>query len=289
MELQWPLILFTTFVAASCGLFAAQGVYALKGEAKEAQMPALWTSFVLLVVGGIAVFFHLQHWERIFNGFGHITSGITQELIAIVVLVVVMIVCFAQLRRESEMTKGVAWCAIVFSAVLVIVAGHSYMMPSRPTWDSFFGPLSLLGAAAAFGPGLFAAIASVKGAELGDALTGKVALVGAAANAVLTCCYVAVMAVAGGSFTQVGYSFDPTHPNKALQDAAAYGPFAGGAAWSTTIAIVAALAALAVAIVARKKGNWKVMGAAIAVLAFAGAIALRVTFYLTGGSVFMYY
>ena len=31
------------------------------------------------------------------------------------------------------------------------------------------------------------------------------------------------------------------------------------------------------------------MGAAIAVLAFAGAIALRVTFYLTGGSVFMYY
>ena len=54
-------------------------------------MPALITSAVLLVVGGIAVFFHLEHWERIFNGFGHLSSGITQELIAIVVLAVAAI------------------------------------------------------------------------------------------------------------------------------------------------------------------------------------------------------
>ena len=32
MELQWPLILFTTFVAWSAGLFGAQGAAALAGE-----------------------------------------------------------------------------------------------------------------------------------------------------------------------------------------------------------------------------------------------------------------
>ena len=75
MELQWPLILFTTLLAWAAGVFGAQCLYALRGQGTRAQMPALITSAVLLVVGGIAVFFHLEHWERIFNGFGHITSG----------------------------------------------------------------------------------------------------------------------------------------------------------------------------------------------------------------------
>ena len=91
MELQWPLILFTLFMAWSAGVFGTQAVLALKGCGIRLQMPALVTSVVLLAVGGIAVFFHLEHWDRIFNGFGNPTSGITQELIAIVVLVVIMV------------------------------------------------------------------------------------------------------------------------------------------------------------------------------------------------------
>ena len=53
MELQWPLILFTTLLAWSAGLFATQCVYALRGEAVKAQMPAWIVSAVLLVVGGV--------------------------------------------------------------------------------------------------------------------------------------------------------------------------------------------------------------------------------------------
>ena len=85
MELQWPLILFTTLVAWSAGVFGTQAVLALRGEAPKAQLSCWITAAVLLAAGGIAVFFHLEHFERIFNGFGHLTSGITQELIAIVV------------------------------------------------------------------------------------------------------------------------------------------------------------------------------------------------------------
>ena len=43
MELQWPLILFTTLLAWAAGLFAAQCLWALRGKGGRAQMPALIT------------------------------------------------------------------------------------------------------------------------------------------------------------------------------------------------------------------------------------------------------
>ena len=40
MELQWPLILFTTLVAWSAGLFGTQALLAAGGHAKKSQTPA---------------------------------------------------------------------------------------------------------------------------------------------------------------------------------------------------------------------------------------------------------
>ena len=48
MELQWPLILFTTLVAWSAGLFWTQALMALRGGGDRAQLPALVTAIVLL-------------------------------------------------------------------------------------------------------------------------------------------------------------------------------------------------------------------------------------------------
>ena len=190
MELQWPLILFTTLLAWAAGLFAAQCVWALRGKGARAQMPALITSAVLLVVGGIAVFFHLEHWERIFNGFGHMTSGITQELIAIVVLAVVMVVYFVYLRRGGDEAKVPTWLSIVgivVAAILVIVMGHSYMMASLPAWNSLLQIASLLGAACGFGPATMALICAVRD-ESSD-LDAKANLIGQAVNVVLVVAY----------------------------------------------------------------------------------------------------
>ena len=86
METQWPLVIFTLFVCLTCGTLGGMSILALKGQGRNLQMTALITSAVSLVVGGIGAFLHLEHWERIFNGFGHITSGITQELIGCVAL-----------------------------------------------------------------------------------------------------------------------------------------------------------------------------------------------------------
>ena len=291
MELQWPLILFTTLVAWSAGIFGAQGVLALKGAGRKAQLPALIASLVTLCIGGIAVFFHLQHWERIFNGFGHITSGITQELIAIVVMVVLMVAYFVMLRKSGDGTvpKWCAVCAVVIAVVLAAVCAHSYMMPARPAWNSVLEVLSIVGAACVLGPATVAVIMAVAGDDV--AAVGTPALVGAVIGAVCAVAYAVFLQVSGGSFVEVGNYFDPTHPTKAMVDAAAV---AGGQAvllWLGAV-VVGAVVPLACCLLAKRKADaasWKIFGSVAVVAALAGAICLRIAFYNMGLSVFMFY
>ncbi len=295
MELQWPLILFTTLVAWSAGTFGAQAVLALKGEGKEIQLPAVIASVVLLALSGIAVFFHLQHWERIFNGFGHITSGITQELIAIVVFVVVAVVYFAMLRKSSDggtVPKWLAVVAIAISAVLALVCAHSYMMAARPAWDTVVWPLVELGEAAVLGALTVMAMLALKGGE--SKLGGVAALAGSVASAVLSVALVAVWQASAGSFANVGYHFDPTTPTSPLLDVAAETNVLSGElaplVW-LGIVVVGALAPIVCAALARKKGgkSWLALGAAGVVCALVGCVCLRVVFYELGLSVFMFY
>ena len=286
MELQWPLILFTTLMCASAGLFAVQGIYALCNKGEKAQMSALICSFVLLVVGGIAVFLHLQHWERIFNGFGHITSGITQELIAIILLFAMMVVFFIYLRRGTAIPKWAGIVAIIVSVALVIVCGMSYMMPARPAWNSVLQICSLLGLAAAAGTGLFALLDA---SDASAPLHGMATLAGSIANALLSFGFLGAMAAAVGSFSDVGYYFDPNHPTAAVESAASYSPFASGNMGLSIAVIVLALAACVFALYGKKKGNWKVCGTAIALCAILGGVVLRMVFMAAGGSVFLFY
>ena len=98
------------------------------------QLASCVSAIVALAIGGLSVFFHLQHPLRMLNGFGHITSGITQELIAIVLLAVVMVLFFLMLRRSEDDTvpQWLAVVGIVVVLVLIVAMGHSYMMPSLP-------------------------------------------------------------------------------------------------------------------------------------------------------------
>ncbi|MCR5582880.1 MAG: dimethyl sulfoxide reductase anchor subunit [Eggerthellaceae bacterium] len=291
MELQWPLILFTVFVAWSAGLFATQALLAFKGRASQSQVPALATSAALLVIGGIAVFFHLQHWERIFNGFGHITSGITQELIAIVVVAVLMVAYFVLLRRAgSEEAKLPSWLCIlsvVASAALVIVMAHSYVMASRPAWNSLLWICAVLGNACILGPATMALFAALKGES--DEFCASLVFGGSVVNAVCSAAYLVFLSTIGGLFVQVEHYFDLTHPMKELQSFTS--PFANESAAVLWLGVVAVglLVPIVSAVLGKKKSDWKTWGAIAVAAAFVGAICLRVVFYQTGMSVFMFY
>lgn len=288
MELQWPLIIFTTLVAWSAGLFATQCALALKGEGAKVQMSAWITSAVLLVVGGVAVFFHLEHWERIFNGFGHLTSGITQELIAIVVLAVVAVVYLVFLRK-SEDGKMPAWICVVgiaVAAVLVIVMAHSYIMAARPAWDTPLWILYVFGNACVLGPlTMLLLIALKEGEQALGGIVGTLAVVGVGVNAVTSALYGIVLQLSGGSFANIPFYFDPVHPAKAMIDASSVVGSQALLVWVFAV-ILGALGPLACVAFGKKKGSWKIAAGVGLACAFIGAVCMRVAFYNAGLSIF---
>ena len=287
MELQWPLIVFTTLVAWSAGLFGTQALMAALGAGKKAQVPAWVCSAVLLAAGGIAVFFHLEHWERIFNGFGHLTSGITQELIAIVVLAVVAVAYLALMRKSDDgasVPRWLAWLSVALSVVLVAVMAHSYTMAARPAWDSVLWILYVLGNACVLGPATFALLSALKG----EGSEGKAPLVGAALNAAAAVAFAIFLQLSSGSFASVGLYFDPTHPTKAMADAAATVGAQAPLLWLGAVA-VGALVPLAAAFMGKRTKNWKLWAPVAIIAALAGAVCMRVVFYNLGLSVFMFY
>lgn len=294
MQLEWPLILFTTFVAWSAGTFAVQGALAVQGQGRKVQLPALVTSLALLAIGGISVFFHLKHWERIFNGFGTLTSGITHELICIVIMGVIAVVYFALIRKAGDDGNVPAWigiAAIVISVVLLFAMAHSYMMPARPAWDSFLWFAVVLGNALAFGTLTNALIAALVKEELAN--IDLYALAGTAIAALAIVAYSLFWQMTGSSaFTDVGYHFDAVNPTAPLENPAALMNVFGGAnaalMWVGVIA-VGAIAPIACAAFGKKSGNWLVAAGAGLACTFIGAICLRMVFFLIGVSVYVFY
>ncbi|MDO5042341.1 MAG: hypothetical protein Q4D92_02385 [Slackia sp.] len=289
MELQWPLILFTTFIAWSAGLLATQGICALRNESNASQMKALFASAALLAIGGVAVFFHLEHWERIFNGFGHLSSGITQEFIAVVIVAIVMVTIFAYLRRSSNDPHLPTWLsvlAIIAAVALLFSCGHSYMMAARPAWNSIFELVSLFGGACILGPASFAIISARE--EMGSTV-GTTMIVGSVVNIVSSAAYLATMSMASYTEFDATY-FDPTAPAQPMIDVSSLNAFSGDALFASTLVIAGALAACIASLMAKKQPDKHIVWAAVSlVTALVSVVALRIVFYQLGVSVFAFY
>lgn len=220
MEREWPLILFTLFVCASAGTLLMQGVLTLRGKGKKMQVGSLLTSLVLLVIGGIAVFLHLQHWERMFNGFGHITSGITQEVIG-VVLMAIAIVLFFMFARRSETGMAPKWTSIASVIVpifMVFIMAHSYNMPARVSWDTFMLEVFYLVNMVLLGSLISLVIACASKCYDSRPLLVKTAFVAALVQLVVVVAYAVVLNLSTGTFADSGYYFDPTLPDVAMVD-----------------------------------------------------------------------
>ncbi|MDR3052830.1 MAG: hypothetical protein LBU48_03080 [Coriobacteriales bacterium] len=290
MEVQWSLIGFTLFVALGAGLFALQGILAVLGKGAKLQLPALITAFIAIVVGGVFSFTHLQHWDRAFNGFGNITSGITQELIGIVVVVVVMLV-YLVLLRKGELPKWAGIMAAIAGLALVIVMTTSYLMPARPVWAT--PALYLFYMAQAFvagGAALWLAGSAVK-ADDSQLIAARLTAIGGVLVIVSIVAYAAYISTV--QFAEVGNYFDPTHPTKAMTDPSAYITqlISGDLAlyfWGALIVggVIPALLGL----LKWSKAEGGLPCAAVALIAaLAGGAAFRVALYVLGGSVFIFY
>ncbi|WP_449314580.1 dimethyl sulfoxide reductase anchor subunit family protein [Rubneribacter sp.] len=300
MHPEWPLILFTFFLCVAGGTLAVQGLLCVLGKGKKMQIASLAVSLATLAVGGIAVFMHLQHWERIFNGFGHITSGITLEFIGCIVFAVVLVLYFLMMRR-SEDGMAPKWCgvlAIVVGLGLPAVTGDSYLMEALPSWDT---PLLIAYYVvnAVFMGGLTATVvAGVTGADDAQELALKASLAGGVLQLAVVLVYALVINGSAGLYSaEIQYYFDPTLPDVAMVDRAGIvGSILAGsqavAFWLGAIAVgIAAPVALTWLALRQKAAGTKLAGYAGAALACCtvGGICWRVILYVVAISVFALY
>ena len=291
MEIQWPLILFTFFNCLAGGIFLMQGILTLSGKGKAMQLASCVSAIVALAIGGLSVFFHLQHPLRMLNGFGHITSGITIELIFVIVFAIAVVLYFLMMRRSEE---GVApkWCAvlaIVVSLALPFATGDSYLMSAIPVWDTMLLPLYYVVATVMLGGLAAMIIAGATKADDAVKLSATVAFVGAVVCAVVSVIYAVAISGMGANYTEMQYYFDPTHPNVAMANPANVSLFTGDSLAALVVAIIALVVALVGALLGKKQGAWKVWGAVVAIAGLVCAVALRIMMYTMGETLFMLY
>ena len=298
MEIQWPLIVFTLCITLSAGLFGGLGLLGLlkKQLSQATSKMVLITAAVVLVVGGAASFLHLQHWDRAFNGFGSITSGITHELIGAVLFLILLAVAFAQLGRREQLPSWMNVTALLLSLVFVIVLANSYYMPSRPVWASFALYLYYLAQAlllGSIGLWLFCAVRKEQCASTLSRWTAATAVL----QLVVLAIYVVVISGTASQFPQWGGYFDWTDPNRPATDFNLLGKLLSGEAapwfWGGAVVAGAAVPALLGFLKPGKgQGQGQSQGqgglalASLAVLcALAGGICFRAVLYILGNTV----
>jgi DMSO reductase anchor subunit len=292
MEIQWQLIIFTLLICLGSGTFAVTGLLAALGKGKEIRLSALAISLASIIIGGVASLFHVQHWERMFNGFGHLTSGITQEIICMALVVLAIVVYFV-VSRKGTTPKWAGWMAVIVSLLMIIAMAHSYIMPSRPLWDNALLYLFYLANFVMFGGLTIAVLYGIKGED--SSLACRIALAGGALQLVAAIGYAVLIPSLASKFSIVEFYFDPNNPTKEMMDPnAIFSGFLSGDGlllfWGGAL-VLGAVIPLVFAFLAQKKSGTTLVGFAGvgAISALAGGVAFRVVLYVLGFSLFVFY
>lgn len=187
MEVQWSLVLFTVLSGMGAWLFAWVGIDEFKGLTKRIAFPASMVAFGLIVIGGICSMTHLSHPERAIAALGHPAPGIFLEALLLGILAIAIIVYVILMKRAASASarKVIAVIGIVIAIVFTFACGSSYMMSSRPAWDTIALPLGYVGTAAVSGTALYLLLCValkedtdvIKFAGVGTAASGALALI----------------------------------------------------------------------------------------------------------------
>lgn len=287
MEIHWPLVVFTLCVCAGAGTIVLQGFLCVLGKGEKTQVSAAIFSLAALVVGGIASFLHLHHWDRAFNGLANLSSGIAQELISIGVLIVVLVV-FLVTGRKSLAPKWVGIFSILAGLAVVFFTTMSYVMPARPIWSSPMLYLFYYGQAFVGGATALWLLSSLVGEKETAGLMVKCAAIAGIVVAVSMLAYPVV--ASSVSFSDLGNYWDTTIPTAPLIDTTNLGGelLVGNFAvlfWVGVIAGAVIPALLGFLKFKEEVANAPFAGFAL-LSAFGGGFAFRAVIYLLGISVF---
>ena len=247
MTIQWSLVLFTVLSGCGAGLFACTALDEFRGgAASKVRLPACAVAVALLVVGGI--------WFRP-------SCEMACNLLAVCIAVYALLV-----KREasSGARKALAATGIVLAVAFAFACGVSYMMTSRPVWNTVALPLAYLGTALATGAALYLVLCAALKVDEGDVKkAGVYAAAGGALSLVLT---VAFGLVSGTAFGDQAALF-----------------------WVAVVLCGSAAPAVCGVLVARKSGGALSLGVVALAGALVGSVAVRAVMWLVGTAVANYF
>lgn len=290
MAVQWTLLLFGLFAGIGLACLGIASIGELRNSMKESRQPLVIVALVLLVLGGVCSFFHLNSPARLFYILGNPSSGITVELILTgTSFVIGTLLLWLQRKPKAVMVhRVVAVCGIIMSVALPFSTGTAYsVMTARPAWATVFLPIMYLVAAWSGGLVLASVIECLRGksAEMKSKLL-RFAVVG-----------IVAFAVAVGLWL-VGVGAAPHQDPSRSVDLVLFGTHAG-LFWGVTV-LLGVVVPLVLLVLAWKKRFRSVEGASeasanlvalsgAALVSFmCGSAAIRVIVYLIGTSVHAY-
>ena len=255
MDVQWPLVVFTTLVGLGAGLIVGVALNSFAKKTDKVDFTASVIALIAVVAGGFASVLHLSHPDRIFAALGHPTLGIfTEALLTGLLIVAIVILLILMARKASDgAKKAVAAIGGAIAILIMFMLGYSYIMPARPAWDTVLLPLTYFATGAAMGLSAYLLLCVVKDKDNAEArkFSGVVALAACALAFVLV-----------------------------LAFCAASGAFSANALLAIVV-VVCLLAAGIAAWFASKKGSGG-MAVTVVIIAVAGAFLFRILMWLLG-------
>lgn len=272
---ELPLTFFSSLAPLSAGAFFMIALSLCFGEFTQDQLKKIdrLTIIPLLValVGLIASEFHLgdpMHMLNIASTVGStpLANEITAFGIFMIVAAIYWIVALAGGLKNLSARKAFAMVAGVLGLISAIFIGCAYLIPTIPTWNNPFTPLSILGFALFGGTLLGLVVTTFAGA--GDASVkgkaGTAVFVTFTVGAVLSLVSVIALWVIGS-----------TAPDSVLR----VGELAGSMIWAFVLFIILAVLAYGVGLAAIKISPLKVFVIVGVVLAFVAIFLARMCFY----------
>lgn len=168
---EMPLALFSSLAPMGAGAFVILAIAFMTtkfdGDAlkKIDRMTAIPVAFV--IVGFIASFFHLanpMNAMNVLSGTG--SSPLSNEIVVGCIFTLIMLVywIWALTGKMSEgARKGMAAVTAVAGLVFALFTGMAYMIDTIPSWNTFAGPIQILGFALVGGAALAVLVVSLAG------------------------------------------------------------------------------------------------------------------------------
>jgi anaerobic dimethyl sulfoxide reductase subunit C (anchor subunit) len=161
-------------------------------------VPGAILTLAALIISGISSVLHLGHPERIFGALGHPASGIFLEALFMGLFGLLILFYLISIQRNASdaSRKILATLGVVPAVLLAFAVGYTYVMPSRPAWNTMILPLLYMASAAVMGCFSAALLLSrTKDTDATDSLS-KTAIAFLGIQAVLTVAYIGHLALA---------------------------------------------------------------------------------------------